>query len=288
MASLREIRQRIKSVENINGITKAMELISAVRYKKIDKRYKGAIPYYETLESLIDRIISPERIAGNPLFEVRPVKKELVVVITGDRGLCGGFNSLIVKEFMRYQAQNKDRQIVPYVVGKVGKSQLQNRKVDLFDSWTDVGYDFTLSSIKEKIDRLTELYLTGEFDAVNILCNAGSRSGAYSQKMEPFLNLSYLLKNESNENKSEGGYIFEPEAEGVVNSLVDLFVRQRFYTYLLRSVSAEYFARMLAMKTATDNGREMIEDLTLLRNKVRQAMITRELSEIIGGSEALN
>lgn len=288
MASLREIRSRIKSVQNINGITKAMELISAVRYKKLGNRYKGAMPYYDAIENLIDRVVSSERVSQNPLFENRPVKNELVILFTGDRGLCGGFNSMIVKEFIRYQTQNQDRVIKPYVVGKVGRAQLLSRKIEVFDSWIDIGYAFTLSSIKEKIDELTNLYLSGQFDRISILCNASLRSGAYVQKMEPFLNLNYLMKKEVAENQSNREYIYEPEAEGVLNSLVDLFVRQRFYTYLLRSVSAEYFARMLSMKTATDNGRDMIQDLTLLRNKVRQAMITRELSEIIGGSEALN
>lgn len=286
MASLREIRRRIKSVQSINGITKAMELISAVRYKKIDRRYKGAMPYYEAIESLIAKVVSPERVSENPLFEQRAVKKELVVIFSGDRGLCGGYNSLLVKEFQKYQRENSDREISAYAIGKVGKNQLTNRGVKLHNSWIDIGYDFTLASIKGKIDELTAGYLSGEFDSISILCNVPTGSGAYTQKIEPFLNLNYLLDLEQKESVNKE-YIFEPEAEGVLESLTDLFVRQKFYSFLLRSVATEYFARMLAMKMATDNGREMIDELTLLRNKVRQAMITRELSEIIGGAEAL-
>jgi F-type H+-transporting ATPase subunit gamma len=286
MASLRELRRRIKSVESIRGITKAMEMISAVRYKKINTRYRKATPFFAGLERLVGRIASEELTALNPYFEARPKKRELLLVITGDRGLCGSFNSAILKELQKYMAADDARELVLYPVGKVAAGFARRRELKVWKSWIDIGYQFTPDSLKEKLGEVTQAYLSGEFDAVNVLTVTLSRSGQAKPVIEPFLNLSYLLKK-ADPAAVEVDYIFEPEKAGVLTALIELFVKQKFFILFLRSVTAEYFARMVAMKQATENGKEVIKKLTLDRNKVRQAMITRELSEIIGGSNAL-
>lgn len=292
MASLRELRRRIKSAENIRGITKAMEIISAVRYKKINTRFRKATPFFAGLERLLARIVSEERAAGNPLFDRREKKKELLLVITGDRGLCGSFNSSILKELMKYLAANAGRKILLYPIGKTAVNFARRRGLETWKTWTDAGYQFTPDSSKEKLAEIVDGFLRQEFDEVNVLTVSLSRGGASKPLLEPFLNLSYLLKKSE---EAEAGkvparrtdYIFEPDAESVLKSLIELFVKQKFFILLLKSVTAEYFARMTAMKQATENGKEVIKKLTLERNKVRQAMITRELSEIIGGADAL-
>lgn len=287
MASLRELRRRIKSAENIRGITKAMEIISAVRYKKINTRYRKATPFFAGLERLLARIVSEARTAGNPLFAARDKKRELLLVITGERGLCGSFNSSILKELMKYLAANPGRKISVYPIGKTSVNFARRRGLDVWKSWTDVGYQFTPDSSRQKLEEISAAFLSGEFDEVNVLTVTLSRGGASKPTLEPFLGLSYLLKKEPAAGAAVADYIFEPDPESVLRSLIELFVKQKFFILLLRSVTAEYFARMTAMKQATENGKEVIKKLTLERNKVRQAMITRELSEIIGGADAL-
>ncbi len=288
MASLRELRRRIKSAENIRGITKAMEIISAVRYKKINTRYRKATPFFAGLERLLGRIVSEARAAGNPLFARREKKRELLLVITGERGLCGSFNSGILKELMKYLAANPGRKISVYPIGKTSVNFCRRRGLDIWKTWSDVGYQFTPDSSQEKLGEVTGAFLAGEFDEVNVLTVTLARGGASKPVIEPFLSLAYLLKKSEEASAAKSvEYIFEPDPESVLKSLIELFVKQKFFILLLRSVTAEYFARMTAMKQATENGKEVIKKLTLERNKVRQAMITRELSEIIGGADAL-
>jgi F-type H+-transporting ATPase subunit gamma len=286
MASLRELRRRIKSVENIRGITKAMEIISAVRYKKINTRYRKATPFFAGLERLVGRIASEELTAANPLFAKRERKKELVLFIAGERGLCGSFNALIFKELLKYRAAATDRKIFVYPIGKTSAAFARRRGLDIWKTWTDIGYTFTPDTLKAKLAEVQDAFLSGEFDEINVLTVTLSRSGASKPIIEPFLSLSYLLKK-TDEKQSATDYIFEPDPTSVLNSLIELFIKQKFFVLLLRSVTAEYFARMVAMKQATENGKEVIKKLTLERNKVRQALITRELSEIIGGADAL-
>jgi len=286
MASIREIRRRIKSVQNINDITKAMEIIASVRYRKIHIRYSHTLTYFQHLQRLMVRIVSEERIARQPLFAKRGLKRELLVVITADRGLCGGFNSSILKELQRYLDKNTDREIVLYPIGKVGNRFIRRRGYPVQESWVDIGYKFTADSLNDRTGEFIRSFLNQEFDQINMLFMTMPRFGVQEPGFERFLGLSYLLGLKE-EKAQEAEYIFEPEPDSVLRTLSNLFIRQKFYTLLLGSVTTEYLARMMAMKQATDNGEELVDTLTLQRNKVRQAMITREIGEIIGGAEAL-
>jgi F-type H+-transporting ATPase subunit gamma len=287
MASLRELRRRIKSAENIRGITKAMEIISAVRYKKFTARYRKATPFYTNLERLLTETAADTSVADNPLFTSRERKHELLLVITGERGLCGSFNSSILKELIKYLATVRGRKVVIYPVGKISVAFARRRELDIWKSWTDVGHQFAPASLNERINEIIAAYLSGEFDEVNVLTVSLSRAGTSKPIMEPLLNLSYLLKKSEEKEAVESTYIYEPDPGIALKAMGELFVKQKLFILLLRSITAEYFARMVAMKQATENGKEVIKRLTLERNKVRQAMITRELSEIIGGADAL-
>jgi len=285
MASLREIRRRIKSAENIRGITKAMEIISAVRYKKFTTRYRKATPFFAKLERLLIDLASDKSITNNPLFSERERKRELLLVITGERGLCGSFNSSILRELMKYLSAGKDRKIVVYPIGKTSVAFVRRRNLEMWKAWLDVGYQFTPNSLQERFNEVATAFLSGEFDEVNVLTVTLSRTGTSKPVVEPLLNLSYLLKHKKSER--DAGYILEPTPELALQSVAELFIKQKLFILLLRSITAEYFARMVAMKQATENGKDVIKRLALERNKVRQAMITRELSEIIGGADAL-
>jgi F-type H+-transporting ATPase subunit gamma len=289
MASLRELRRRIKSAENIRGITKAMEIISAVRYKKFTSRYRKALPFYENLKRLVELTASTSLAANNPLFAKREGKRELLMVITGERGLCGNFNSSILKELMKYLTTRTDRKISVFPIGKTAVLFARKRNLNVWRSWTDIGYNFTPDSLKDELNDVLNAFLFKEFDEVNVLTVTMSRGGASKPVVEPFLSLSYLLKEEDEDNAQmeSVAYIYEPEPETALKVLSELFIKQKLFILLLKSITAEYFARMVAMKQATENGKDVIKRLALERNKVRQAMITRELSEIIGGADAL-
>lgn len=287
MASLRELRRRIKSAENIRGITKAMEIISAVRYKKFTMRYRKSTMFFAHIERLLIDITSESTIIDNPFFAQRERKRELLIVITGERGLCGSFNSSILRELMKYLAAAKDRQIALYPIGKISVAFARRRDLDVWRTWSDLGNQFTADSLKSRTNEIIAAFLSGEFDEINVLTVSLSRAGTSKPIIEPFLDLSYILNKNNGKNENKFEYIFEPNPKAALKALANLFIKQKLFVLLLKSITAEYFARMVAMKQATENGKEVIKRLSLERNKVRQAMITRELSEIIGGADAL-
>lgn len=287
MSSIRTIKRRIKSVHNIYEITKAMEMISAVRFKRIETRFKKSLPFIQGLEQLISRLLSKELVEGNPLFEKRENRKELLITVTGDRGLCGSFNTSLLRFADQYLKENHNRDIALFSIGKVGASFFRRHGLPCWDTLGDLGYKFTPESLDSLINRFRSEFLSGNFDRINILSMSFSKSGVARPLLEPYLGLSYLV-DQKPKDVPDRDYIFEPDQKTTLEALIGLFVKQRFFMTLLRSVTAEYNARMIAMKLATDNGKEILKELTLKRNKIRQAMITEEISEIIGGVNALN
>jgi F-type H+-transporting ATPase subunit gamma len=285
MSNLRTIKRRIKSIKNINEITKAMEMISAVRFKRVEARLKKSLPYFEHLAELIARIASPSLCEGNPFFEKRTVRKELLIFATGDRGLCGSFNNNLLKQALGYLHENPNQHIEVLPVGKVGLAYAKRRGWHIHRSVVDLGYQFTPSSLRESVEKLVRSYLSKEFDRIQILTMRMGTGGIAKPRFDTFLGLEGLLEKKSQ--SKELDYIFEPSQKVILDTLIELYIRQNLFITLLSSVTAEFRARMVAMKLATDNGKEIIEDLTLLRNKIRQAMITKEISEIIGGVNAL-
>lgn len=303
MASIRTLKRRIKSVKNIREITKAMEMISAVRFKRVETRYRRSLPYTQSLEGLIQRIVTPEVAAAHPLFEKRERRKELLITVTGDRGLCGSFNTNLLRNAEAVLKECAGREVWVFSIGKVGTGFAKRRGWKLYDTLSDLGYRFTPDSLAPLSDRLVKEFLSGGFDSIDILSMSAPKGGYARPLLEPYLGLSFLAEGKAltaaetdpstslrvpSEQCESRDYIFEPDRASTLATLVGLFVRQRFFITLLRSVTAEYNARMVAMKLATDNGKELLKELTLERNKVRQAMITKEISEIIGGVNALS
>lgn len=287
MSSIRTIKRRIKSVKSIREITKAMEMISAVRFKRVETRFRRSLPYTQSLEGLIRRIVTPEIAAAHPLFEKRESKKELLITVTGDRGLCGSFNTNLLRAAENLLKERAGRDVRVLSIGKVGTGFAKRRGWKLYDTLGDLGYRFTPQSLAPLSDRLVKEFLSGGFDAIDILSMSAPKGGFARPLIEPYLGLSFLAEGKDPK-AAETDYIFEPDRASTLATLVELFVRQRLFITLLRSVTAEYNARMVAMKLATDNGKKLLKELTLERNKVRQAMITKEISEIIGGVNALS
>jgi len=287
MSSIRVIKRRIRSVRNINDITKAMEIISSVRFRRVEIKLRKSLPYFDQLKALMHRLASPSLVEGNPFFESRTVKRELVIFATGDRGLCGSFNHHVTRQLDGYLKENPGRDISVFPVGKVGLAFARRSSLKIYDQRVDLGYRFTLDDLKPVTEKLVQAYLSGKFDAIKILAMRLVRIGVQKPFFETFLGLEDFL-TEKKESTNELSYIFEPNQRVALEAVTELFIRQNFYIKLLHSVTAEYNARMIAMKLASDNGEELLKDLTLLRNKIRQAMITQEIGEIIGGVNALS
>lgn len=288
MASLRTIKRRIRSVKSISEITKAMEMISTVRFKRVETRYRKSQPYFLGLTELIGRILSEEAVAGNPLFEKRELRRDLVIIVTGDRGLCGSFNTNVLRRAEICSRESAGREIEFYSVGKVGTGFMKRRGWKLWDVYTDLGYRFTPASLAPVVEKLKTAFLSGAFDRIRILASDVSWSGVPKVILEDFLSLSHFLDEKKKTPAAELDYIFEPDRRTTLETLIELYIKQKLFSVFLRSVTAEYNARRIAMKLATDNGKDLLKELTLERNKIRQAMITKEISEIIGGVNALN
>jgi F-type H+-transporting ATPase subunit gamma len=187
----------------------------------------------------------------------------------------------------QHARERAGRETAFFAVGKIGAAFLKRRGYRIAETLTDVGYRFTPETLVPLVDKLKTAFLSGEYDRIGILSMSLAKGGVSRPVHEPFLDLSFFLEGKRTKGP-ELDYLFEPDRKAVLEALVTLYVKQRFYMALLGSVMAEYNARMVAMKLATDNAKDLIKELTLERNKVRQAMITKEISEIIGGVNALN
>ena len=284
MASLRQIKRRMKSVENIHEITAAMEMIAAFRFKKAEGRFSRSRAYLVELEKLVSNVSSAVSDIQDPLFEKREVKKKALVVMTGDKGLCGAYNVNLLREAMRWQkAQTVPVCFIP--VGKVGNEFFKKRRAETPLAYPEKsGADLALA--QKLTNELKQLFLSGAVDAVDILYTNFKVGGTGRILTVPFLPLNYLLEGKK-EGADASDYIAEPDFASLFITLLKKFTEGKAFLLLLESLTSEYAARMVAMKQATVNGEEVLDDLKLLKNKTRQATITRELSEIVAGASIL-
>ncbi len=286
MASLRQIRQRMKAIHNIHGITKAMGMIATFRFKRAENRFSRSRSYFLELEKLVANLSAA---AGeeltHPLFEKRVTKKKALVVMTGDKGLCGAYNSSLLKIASTWLTDNAACAPTVVPVAKVGSEFFRKRKTAVLLTYPEKAMaDLTLA--KKITEELLDAFLKGKVDSVEILYSA-YRAGTPGRPVTvPFLSLDYLRQKADTRTQTVD-YINEPDFETVFKSVLSRYLEGKVYMTLLESLTSESSARMLAMKQATDNAEEVMDNLKLLRNKTRQATITRELSEIVGGASVL-
>jgi F-type H+-transporting ATPase subunit gamma len=282
MASLRQIRRRMKSIDSIHEITKAMEMIATFRFKKAETRFTKAKNFFAGIEKLLGNLCGAIEVPAGPFFEKRTIRKKTLLVITADRGLCGSYNTNLVRAAGTWLAANTafETSLVP--VGRIGHRIFKKKNFRLLSAYPDKSTVDTTLAAKIVAD-LKNQFLTGAADSVEILY-AAYRGGLAREAVIPFLGLSYLLETP----KSNGAdYIYEPDFEGVFTPLLSRYLEARIYLLLLESLTSEQAARRAAMKQATENGEDILDAMTLLRNKTRQASITRELSEIVSGANVV-
>jgi F-type H+-transporting ATPase subunit gamma len=289
MATLRDIQRRIRSVQSTQKITKAMKLVAASKFRRAQERILEARPYATKIGELVDGLVS--RTAGeekHPLLAARSTGRKRLVVITADKGLCGAFNSNILRESLRFIRGADEVSVTLVVVGKKARDFYRRRQFTVKSEMLGFFDRLAYSHAQELANGLMQDFLADEVDEVHLMYNE-FRSVAVQRPVRR--QLLPLGASGTEEDDADGGpqeeYLYEPSPEAILASLLPRHVTTQVYRALMESAAGEYGARMTAMESASKNAREMINLLTIQYNKARQERITKELLDIVGGAEAL-
>lgn len=285
MANLKEIRNRITSVQSTMQITSAMKMVSAAKLKKAQDAITAMRPYAEKLTELLQSVSATlEGDAGGQYTSQREVNKVLIVAITSNRGLCGAFNTNVIKQVKVLADSYAGKQVDVFAIGKKGNDVLRKTNTVVANK-SEVFDNLTFDNVAEIADVLTEKFVSGEYDKIEVVYNQFKNAATQLVMTEQFLPLAPV---QSDKASSSGDYIFEPSKEEIVLTLIPKSLKTQLYKSVRDSFAAEHGARMTAMHKATDNATELRNQLKLTYNKARQAAITNEILEIVGGAEALN
>jgi F-type H+-transporting ATPase subunit gamma len=287
MASMRDIRQRIRIVRNIQKITSAMQMVAAARFKRAQDRVGAARPYAEKMVAVMRNLSQAAAEVHHPLLEVREPRRMALVVITADRGLCGSYNTNVVRKAVEVIRSHSQLETVVLPVGRKGPGAFGRLGMTVGASFPLPARDVTLPDAQAITAEVRRLFESGEVDVVHLLYTRFFSA----LRMQP--TVQQLLPLQTPESAEEavvsGGedYIFEPAPDQLLANLLPRYLDVQVYQGLIESVASEHGSRMTAMKSASDNAGEMIDRLTLNYNRARQAAITTEIAEIVGGAEAL-
>ena len=285
MSGLKEIRNRISSVSSTMQITNAMKMVSAAKLKKAQDSITATLPYSNKLSELVKNIsASIDSVDSNPLFVAREVKKPLIIVITSNKGLCGGFNSNVIKEVYNIGTEYGSNKPDLLTIGKKGDDILK-KKFNVISSHNDLFDEFSYLNVKSIASKIMELYTDEKYDEVILVYNHFKNAATQIITKEQFLPIS---ENNDDNVSTSGDYIFEPNREKILEELIPKTLSIQLFKSISDSIAGEHGARMTAMHKATDNASELRDQLKLTYNKARQTAITNEILEIVGGAEALN
>ena len=285
MASLREIKNRINSTSSTKKITSAMEMVSAFKMNKAEQNAKSFVPYMEKIQEVVASIASGNVDADHPMLQSRPIKKTGYVVITSDRGLAGPYNSNILRNLYR-TIQERHRSKDEYVViplGKVGTEFCKRMELPIAKSIVGLDDQPEFAEIKEITSYAVNLFEDEEVDELYLHYN--HYVSAITQEVTETKLLP--LTNINEEGKQLSTYEYEPDQEAILNTILPQYAESLIYGALLDGKASEHASRMTAMRSATDNAEDLIDDLTLSYNRARQAAITQEITEIVSGASAL-
>jgi F-type H+-transporting ATPase subunit gamma len=286
MANLKEIRNRITSIKSTMQITSAMKMVSAAKLKKAQDAITAMRPYSSKLTELLQNLSATlDSDAGGAYSTQREVSKVLLVAITSNRGLCGGFNSSITKTVVRTIGEQYSAAAVDILaIGKKGGDVL-SKAHNVVGTRNDIFDDLTFENVAVVAEELMEMYVDGSYDKIEIVYNQFKNAATQIPQVEQFLPIKPIEGGDGNAVNSD--YIFEPSKEEIVEALIPKSLKTQLYKALRDSFASEHGARMTAMHKATDNATDLRDDLLLTYNKARQAAITNEILEIVGGAEAL-
>ncbi len=284
MANLKEIRNRIASIGSTMQITSAMKMVSAAKLKKAQDAIIHMRPYANKLTELLQNLSSSAEDIESPFLIKRDINNVLIIAITSNRGLCGGFNSNVIKETIRISKTDyADKNIALFTIGKKGNDILK-KQFKVISNHNEIYDNLTFANVSLISEEIMNLYADAQFDKIVIVYNQFKNAATQILQVEQFLPIVPKVSK----NNSSLNYIFEPNQKDIVAELIPKSLKMQLYKAVRDSYASEHGARMTAMHKATDNATELRDDLKLTYNKARQASITNEILEIVGGAEALN
>lgn len=287
---MRDIKRRISSFKNMKQITKAMEMVSAAKLRRSQRQATEGRPFADKLQEVLVRLVESARgdsdaEIAHPLLEKREIKRTLYVAVTADRGLAGGYNANIIRRLATLLDEAKT-EVGVVAIGRRGRDYLRKRGIVPVDEYVQMGDEIDYMEAKAIAGRLMQYFTSGQYDAIYLLYTQFVSAISHRPVVEQVLPITAPTGS------GEGGsaareYIYEPSGDSVLNMLLPRYVETEVYRALMEAKASEHAARMTAMRNASDNAQELIESLTLSFNRARQASITKEISEIVGGAEAL-
>jgi F-type H+-transporting ATPase subunit gamma len=294
MPSLKEVRNRINSVRSTQQITKAMKMVAAAKLRKSQDRILQLRPYSGKLDGILNNVLGNiEEQSLNIYSEQRAINQVLIVVITSDRGLCGGFNSSIIKASSaliqeKYALQHSQGNVHLLCIGKKGSDHFRKRGFKVIETYADLFTRLSFDEVRKAAEFVMDAYLSKRFDAVELVYNEFKNVATQIVRTNQFLPLTVEPVRVVEKTTAGAQYVYEPSEEEIVTGLLPKMLKTKFYKALLESNASENGARMTAMDKATDNAGELLKELKLVYNRSRQAAITKEILEIVGGADALS
>jgi F-type H+-transporting ATPase subunit gamma len=285
MLSQKAIRRKIKAVKNIQKITRAMKMVAAAKLKRVQERVGASRPYSEKLRQLVQAVAPFAREVQHPLLEVRETKTRGLVVLSGEKGLCGSYNNNIIRLGARQIQSWNDKPVQVLSIGKRGTEFYKRRELPVVKNFTMPGVNAAFTEIEEIANTIADWYTSGAVDEVYIAYTVFKSPMVQRTEIVKFLPIEPPSAAAGAEATSD--YIFEPTAPELLGTLLPRYLKIMVYQFLLEAMASEQGARMTAMTSATENAGELLDSLTLAYNKARQASITKELLDIVGGAEAL-
>ncbi|MBR8700875.1 ATP synthase gamma chain, sodium ion specific [Fusobacterium sp. DD29] len=283
MAGAKEIKTRIKSIQSTHQITKAMEIVSTTKFRKFSALVIKSRPFADTINNILSNIAAGIKAEKHPLFDGREeVKKIGVIVMTSDTGLCGSFNHATLKELEKIRKRNSGKEVSVIAIGRKGRDYCKKRDYDLKATYIQLIPEVMGQKAEEISENIVEYYYDNIFDEVYVIYNK------FVSALRSDLVVKRLIPIERVEAKDNTPYIFEPDAETILSALLPKYLNVEIYQALLNNAASEHSARKNSMKNATDNAEDMLKMLNLKYNRERQAAITQEITEIVGGAAALN
>lgn len=293
MANLKAVRERITSVQNTQQITKAMKMVSAAKLRRAQTAVQQIRPYADKQNEMLRNILSNLGGEANTSFGVeRPLKKACIVVVTSNRGLCGAFNTNVIKAAIatiegKYADLRREGNLTILPIGKKGHDVLRKRYADcnIIRDYVELFSDLSFDNVAQVSQRIMDSFEAGEYDSVTVAY--GRFKNAATQFAEAEQWLPVVKMDAEGDSKTKADYVFEPDMNSLLRTLVPSILQTTFQKYLLDTHASEHGARMTAMDKATENANELLKDLKLTYNKARQEAITGEILEIVGGAAAL-
>jgi F-type H+-transporting ATPase subunit gamma len=289
VATLRDIKRRIVGVKNTQKITKAMKMVATAKLRRAQQRIVNARPFAAKISGLVSHLVTENDILTNPYLANKKISKVCIIVVTADRGLCGAFNTNILKETVRYlteELKNDDLKACIYGVGKKAADYFNRREFEVFGSTTGLFSSLEINSALKIYKQVLSGFENEEFQKVVVIYNRFVSLVQQKIVVEQILPIP-LQKLTENKKLNPDNFILEPDQKSIVNYLLPKHLKAQFWKILLESNAAELGARMTAMDNATTNAQELIRTLNITYNKERQASITKEILEIVSGANAL-